>query len=76
MSGNVWEWTADWYSPGFYTTLSSDTRNPQGPETGTERVIRGGSWADDRYQTRLTQRFQFNPLGSDNALGFRCVRNP
>ncbi len=76
MSGNVWEWTADWYSPDYYATLSAETRNPQGPETGTGRVIRGGSWADDQYQTRLTQRLQVNPLGVDNALGFRCARNP
>lgn len=76
MSGNVWEWTADWYAADYYATLGSGARNPQGPATGTSRVIRGGSWADDRYQLRLTQRFQFNPLGSDNALGFRCVRTP
>lgn len=76
MSGNVWEWTADWYSADYYTTLGPETSNPTGPESGSERVIRGGSWADARYQLRLTERFQFNPLGSDNALGFRCVRTP
>jgi formylglycine-generating enzyme required for sulfatase activity len=76
MSGNVWEWTADWYEADYYATLTDNTRNPQGPESGTSRVIRGGSWADAAYQTRLTQRFQFDPQAVDNALGFRCARSP
>jgi formylglycine-generating enzyme required for sulfatase activity len=76
MSGNVWEWTADWYAADYYATLGNNTQNPSGPETGSGRVIRGGSWADDRYQLRITERFQFNPLASDNALGFRCARTP
>ncbi|MBP1703270.1 MAG: beta-propeller repeat protein [Chloroflexi bacterium] len=76
MSGNVWEWTADWYAADYYATLADETSNPTGPVSGSARVIRGGSWADDRYQCRITDRFQFNPLGSDNALGFRCVRTP
>jgi len=73
---NVWEWNADWYSANSYPTLEPESSNQTGPESGSERVIRGGSWADARYQLRLTERFQFNPLGSDNALGFRCARTP
>ncbi|WP_052446551.1 formylglycine-generating enzyme family protein [Geoalkalibacter ferrihydriticus] len=40
MSGNVQEWVADWYDPAYYS--KSPEHNPQGPETGTEKVYRGG----------------------------------
>jgi formylglycine-generating enzyme required for sulfatase activity len=76
MSGNVWEWTADWYSADYYATLYTGAQNPSGPETGTELVIRGGSWANDQNDIRLTQRLSYDPLGVNYAIGFRCVRNP
>jgi formylglycine-generating enzyme len=44
MAGSVWEWTADRYDAQYYR--SSPARNPAGPDTGTHRVLRGGSWAD------------------------------
>lgn len=44
MCGGVWEWTSDWYDAMYYSL--SPNENPAGPASGSERVIRGGSWAD------------------------------
>jgi formylglycine-generating enzyme required for sulfatase activity len=44
MCGGVWEWVADWYDAEFYR--ASAVGNPAGPDVGSDRVLRGGSWAD------------------------------
>lgn len=69
MSGNVWEWCQDW--KGNY--CSCEQCNPQGPSTGSERVLRGGSWFNSEGYCRVSHRHRYNPDESTKNLGFRLV---
>ncbi|MXY45970.1 MAG: formylglycine-generating enzyme family protein [Chloroflexi bacterium] len=76
VSGNVWEWTADWFSPTFHINAPSD--NPQGPPAGQAKTIRGGSYlCHDSYcnRYRVAARTSNTPDSSTGNLGFRCVRD-
>ncbi len=71
MAGNNWEWVADWYDAEYYT--NSPVHNPQGPDSGIERGIRGGSAHFFPPYVRSARRsgvFDFNIYASG---GFRCV---
>ena len=75
MAGNVWEWTADWYFGNYYFSMPEGVwMNPLGPETGSRRVRRGGSWQDDMYYYRTSARSSSNPSFSSNNQGFRCAQ--
>jgi formylglycine-generating enzyme required for sulfatase activity len=69
--GNVMEWVHDWNGP--YSKEAQT--NPLGPETGTERVIRGGAWnAGDSVWVRPSFRFKFPPETRSHGIGFRCAK--
>jgi eukaryotic-like serine/threonine-protein kinase len=72
MAGNVAEWVADWYDPAYYA--DSPARDPTGPETGSERVVRGASFNDAADELVTWKREGDEPTDADDDTGFRCAR--
>jgi formylglycine-generating enzyme required for sulfatase activity len=75
MSGNVWEWVADWYNAAYYETVEPGAVNPTGPADGNVRALRGGSYVDSAYFVRATVRDKLEPTGEHGDIGFRCARS-
>ena len=74
MAGNVWEWVNDWYGETYYS--QSPSSNPQGPVSGNDRVLRGGSWGSYVGDFRSAVRSGYYPTVFNKNIGFRCVLSP
>jgi sulfatase modifying factor 1 len=74
MTGNTWEWCGDWFSRAFHTR---DRRtNPRGPQAGTHKVVRGGSYLSHGSYSRhyrVSARSALTPDTSSGDVGFRCA---
>ncbi len=78
MSGNVREWCSDWYSKTYYQDLAIQglANNPQGPSTGSRRILRGGSWFNlSVSKLRCSNRFSLSPDSRNDYYGFRLVQD-
>ncbi len=73
LAGNVWDWISDWGISFYPTGLQI---NPTGPETGTEKIVRGGSWNNHETGVRTTNRGAYRPISRSYYIGFRCVYPP
>ncbi len=73
MHGNVSEWCSDWYTSRLGETAVKD---PKGPESGSERVVRGGSWDEDAEDCRSASRDEDSPNERESDRGFRFIIVP
>jgi formylglycine-generating enzyme required for sulfatase activity len=71
MAGNVWEWVNDWYDARYYE--KSPAKNPNGPDTGTKKVIRGAGWQNETPTVRIFTRVDSDPTIRNESTGFRCA---
>lgn len=74
MSGNVWEYVSDWFDADYYRI--SPYENPTGPEDGSDKVFRGGSWDLEAFRARTPERTWADPLRTFLSVGIRCLVSP
>ncbi len=78
MTGNVYEWVFDRYSSDYYeqSRKNGTLNNPRGPDSGLDRVIRGGAWGNYAEYCRVSSRNNRHPTNRDFNVGFRLVLAP
>ena len=76
MSGNVQEWVYDWFSEDYYSTGGPPWIDPQGPESGENKIFRGGSYGTSGCRNYVMKRNDADPDRIYNDGGFRCAAEP
>jgi formylglycine-generating enzyme required for sulfatase activity len=69
MAGNVYGWCWDWYGASY-----AGGSDPHGPDSGSQRIIRGGAWNSFANVERCASRVTVDPTQAADGIGFRCVR--
>ncbi len=72
MAGNVSEWVQDWFDSQSYRKGSN--RNPKGPRSGKQKIVRGGSWVSEAQELSASSRRPLEPSARFYFVGFRCAR--
>ena len=73
LAGNAAEWVQDWYNPNYYPT--APLSDPQGPDRGAIKAMRGGSWLKPAISLRTTDRDWGTMASRPSGTGFRCARD-